>query len=409
MRPVLVARDWERESKVFCETALDRSPSGIIGDIFAEVLQVACSYSDPEPCVRYLLMMELASELLLVPNLLQDVCQVLVVIKTVLGTEHVPQVIAELLVGVLSELLPKLSGLQEHEMPMLLDVIPALEHAGNRHPSLFAAAATLVGGIKQLNSTRPNLKEPISPEFDVEEALERVLKDLSDPLLPVRAHALVGLRKLVLSRDAATLDKFERVLQLFSAQMTSDDSYLYLGAIQGLAALGDVAASRTIPMLLKDFHNSKLATETRLKVGEALVTIAQRCGEMLPVYAPLLMDGFLRGIQDANPDVRASSLANVGACCEILSWSVHAYIHEVIFAVLSVLGSNEKDQMVRRAAILVFALIVHGLGVSKLLALAKGPLLRDMINRLEILANGDSDDLIKLQASQTLEELSNNH
>lgn len=133
--------------------------------------------------------------------------------------------------------------------------------------------------------------------------------------------------------------------------------------------------------------------------------IAQRCGQMLPVYAPVLMDGFLRGIQDASADIRASALANVGACCEILGWSVQAFIHEVIFAVLSVLGSLERDLIVRRAAILVFVLLVRGLGASRLAQVAKGPLLVRMRDRLEILTT-DQDDVVRQQAAQALEELS---
>jgi hypothetical protein len=398
-------RDWERESRVLCGTALERAPPGVIGDLFAEVLEVVCTRTSGEPSIGHLLMLELASELMLVPNLLQDVCQVLVVVKSVLGTEHVPEEIAALLIGVLVELIPKFSGLQSHELPLLLDVVPALQHAGSLHHSLFAQASHVIDGINQLKAASLIRKQPPPKDTD-DESFDFVLKDLADPMLPVRAHALVGLRKLVLARDANTLDKFDRVLELFSGQMASNDSYLYLGAIQGLAALGDVAAGRTIPILVKDYHNPKLPLETRLKVGEALVTIAQRCGELLPVHAPLLMDCFLRGIQDASADLRASSLANIGACCEILSWSIHAYIHEVLFAVLSVLSSSEKDILVRRAAILVFVLIVRGLGAVKLNQLAKGPLLIQMIERLRFLAQSDADDIVMAQATQALEELS---
>jgi hypothetical protein len=404
MRREVNERNWKRECRVFCSVVLDRAPAGVVGDIFAEVLQVVCTFSSSKPSMRYLLMLDMASELLLVPNLLQDVCQVLVVVKSVLGTDHVPESITFLVLSLLAELLPKLTVLKEHEMPLLVDLLPALEHAGHLHASLFDQCVATIEAIKQLSRASVKAQEGPVREGDIEEDFDRIVRDLADPLLPVRAHALIGLRELVLARDGATIAKFDRVLDLFAGQMGSEDSYLYLGAIQGLAALGDVAAARTIPFLLKDFHNPKLAVETRLKVGEALVTIAQRCGEMLPVYAPVLMDGFLRGIQDSNADVRVSSLANVGACCEILGWSIQAYIHEVILAVLSVLMS-EKDLIVRRAGILVFALLIRGLGTERFLKLTRGQT-SQMITRLNILADGDQDEVVKLQARQALEELS---
>ncbi len=351
MKTAEAPRSWERECSMFCRAALKRAPAKLIGDLFAEAMQFVSSFAERRPTPRYLMMLQLASELVEVANLLSDVYQVLLVLKLLLGDVHVREEIAQVCMSLLQEMLPKLKGLKKHEETLLLDLVPLLQQIGNGDEALFPQCAELVEKIKSVCAAMELPQEPVSL---LEEDFDRILADLADPLLPVRAHALIGLRKLVLARDATTMAQFERVVAIFKSQMQSEDSYLYLGAVQGLIALGDVAAAETIPLLVKDFHNAKLSTETRLKIGEATVSIAQRCGEMLPVHAPVLMDCFLRGVQDGggSADVRASSLANIGTMCEILNWALHPYVHEIIHAVLSVL-QLERDELVRRAAVLV--------------------------------------------------------
>ena len=402
-------RDWERECSVLCSTVLKAASANLLGDLFAEAVQYVCHFSgEGRPSTRYLLMLELSSELLEVPNLLKDVCQVLLVLKSLLATDAIEESMAQLCLGLLEEMLPKLSGLKKHEESLLSDLIPMLQNVGHRIKALFLPCATLIDRIKEIAAKAKDEIAVPPPSDDGEEKnaddFEKVLKDVTDPLLPVRAHALISLRKLVLAKDKVTLANFHRVLEIFSQQMQNSDSYVYLGAIQGLAALGDVAAAQTIPLLVKDFHNPKLATETRLKVGEATVTIAQRSGEMLPVHAPLLMDCFLRGAKDAaNADIRASSLANIGAMCEILNWSLYAFLREIVHAVMSILAA-EKDEMVRRAAMVVFALLIRGLGQSKLRSMAPD-LIEPISDRLKLIIRDDGDDLMRHHASEALQEL----
>ena len=50
-------------------------------------------------------------------------------------------------------------------------------------------------------------------------ALDAVLVELQDPIVPVRAHAVMELRKLVLARDEATLANVPMLLGLFAEQL----------------------------------------------------------------------------------------------------------------------------------------------------------------------------------------------
>jgi Required for nuclear transport of RNA pol II C-terminus 1 len=75
------------------------------------------------------------------------------------------------------------------------------------------------------------------------------------------------------------------------------DRYVFQTSINGLAALGDIYpdgvltltryillllrhSTYIIPKLAKQFNNVKLREDTRLKLGEALLQVAARCGEV---------------------------------------------------------------------------------------------------------------------------------
>ncbi len=54
--------------------------------------------------------------------------------------------------------------------------------------------------------------------------------------------------------DATTLKNTASVMLILSTFLEDGDSYLYLTAIQGLAALADVLPEQTIPQLAKEFE-----------------------------------------------------------------------------------------------------------------------------------------------------------
>lgn len=119
------------------------------------------------------------------------------------------------------------------------------------------------------------------------EGLSEILKCLSDPLLPVRGHGLIALRRLVLSKHPDAQANFQRILTIFQTQLSDEDTYIYLSAIDGLTALGDVYPKEIIPILTSQFLQGHQTVEVRLKISESLLKIAQRCGETLPLHGKL--------------------------------------------------------------------------------------------------------------------------
>lgn len=99
------------------------------------------------------------------------------------------------------------------------------------------------------------------------------MEDLSDSLLPVRAHGLIALRKLLLAKDPTTLKSYNQILSIFFEQIADEDTYIYLGAINGLSALVDIFPQQILPFLCKEYNNVMLSETTRGKIGESLLQI----------------------------------------------------------------------------------------------------------------------------------------
>jgi hypothetical protein len=442
-------RLWELECSVTCE-ALVHCGGSLFGDVFAEALSQAygahspqqhpggfvvcvCIYIPPTPYrfwfpARTAMMMHLAAELLEHPDkLLEDAIQVFVVLRTLLESCRDEELLLALL-SIVSAVLSSGAKLQQHQQVidfstafflqnsyllyvsqvLVTDLVPALEALQTESAELHAQAAALRAQILdpaahwRLASAVGGSDATADGDIDSHRAFTTALQDLSDPLLPVRAHGLVALRKLVLSKDRVTMANIPRVLEVLKAQLRHEDSYIFLGAVQALSALGDVCTQQTVPVLCADFLDPLLPDDVRLKIGECCVLVAQRSGQMLPVIAPRFFDCFLRGVRDASPAIRASSLSNIGCMCETLRWALHPYIHEVVFAVRCVL-QTELDVLVRRAAVVVFSLVIRGMG-DEVAALVRGEL-SEMVSVLSVLEAGDSDDLVRIHARDASAEL----
>ncbi len=410
------SRDWEHECATLCR-ALTRAPRGVIGDLFAEALTGACvTATNARDEARRMCMLRLSMELLesLPDRLLDDAVQVLVVLKALLATCADDELLAMILAVLSAVLQSKKAKFERHHEPLVTDLVPLLEGIHTTAPQLLAQSAALRAAIRdpnaawraRLSSQRSNNNNDDSDDDDIggvdrAEAFASALRDMGDPLLPVRAHGLIAMRKLILAKDSVALANLPQLMGALRQALRNDESYVFLGAVQALAALGDVCPHDALPVLVADYHDPSLGEDARLKIGEAAVLIAQRCGETLPVFAPQLMDCFLRGIRDPVAAVRASSLSNIGFMCEILHWALHPYICELVLAVKSVLQS-EHDILVRRAAVVVLALVICGLGAD-VFALVRGQI-GDVVRALAALEH-DSDDLVRIHAREALAEL----
>ncbi|OON19260.1 HEAT repeat protein, partial [Opisthorchis viverrini] len=207
-------------------------------------------------------------------------------------------------------------------------------------------------------SSAVNGEEPLDPE------LEEAFEQLKDPLVPVRGHALISLSRLLESRHKCTIGKEERIFQVLFHHLSDEDSYVYLNAIRGLAALGHSLTDRTLTALLDRFrqlcipvsgkepsqqtsHNSRV--EFILKLGEAIMRILRDLGYMAPKYRTQVLHCMTVGSRDTEPLVRAASLSNVTELCRLLRHAMGPIVYE-IFYLIELHLTQDHSPSVRQAA-----------------------------------------------------------
>uniref|UniRef100_A0A3P8Q867 Transport and golgi organization 6 homolog (Drosophila) n=1 Tax=Astatotilapia calliptera TaxID=8154 RepID=A0A3P8Q867_ASTCA len=236
------------------------------------------------------------------------------------------------------------------------------------------------------------------------------LIEACDPDVPTRAYALRVLTQMVQHRKPEAIQAQEKILTLFLESLEHVDSFVYLSAIQGLAALADSYPDKILERLLKDFQhgpsllssNKERSVETRLKVGEVLMRTSRAMGELAPHLGRPLVGIFLRESRDPDQSIRASSLSNLGEICQRLDYSLGSLAQEISSCLTSLI-KTEKEAEVRRAAVHVIASLLRGLGDKSTQVLSD--VLLDLYRALKWVVNSDLDEVSVLHAHLALEEL----
>lgn len=183
--------------------------------------------------------------------------------------------------------------------PVLNDIFELLGPLVNSGPSAVRAVArearmVMTARLAMGDDTsrqRPRDEETEDPRV----IYQKALKLLQDPILPVRAHGLLLLRQLVSpdSSESARLDPalVPAIQEIFLQSIQDDDSYIFLNAVQGLAALVDnfdrSILKRLVQLYTKHLDGLEAGNmtqhdvDTRIRLGEALSLVIRRCGEAL--------------------------------------------------------------------------------------------------------------------------------
>ncbi|XP_011314137.1 transport and Golgi organization protein 6 homolog [Fopius arisanus] len=251
--------------------------------------------------------------------------------------------------------------------------------------------------------------EDLSVDDKKETAFDEALKDLADPLLPVRAHGLITLTKLIETSSSTVTGKSDLLVYLFQQNLKDEDSFIYLAAINGLCALALKFPQKVIEILIHEFtdmtrdtDSAAVAPENRAKLGEILVKTTRLLGEMAPAYKNVLINGFLTAIRDSDPMVRASSLSCLGELCTVLGFALGNAVIEVLYCIGCIIETDKFPEC-RRAAVLVVTLLIRGLGKDVLINV--GSQLLPVYRALKHLRDNDSDSVLRLHAQLALEEL----
>ncbi|XP_029379716.1 transport and Golgi organization protein 6 homolog [Echeneis naucrates] len=265
-----------------------------------------------------------------------------------------------------------------------------------------SAAEIFTHGKKRSSST--SVPHPSSESFS------DWLRQACDPDVPTRAFALRVLTQMVQINSPQAIQAQDKVIMLFLENLEHEDSFIYLSAIQGLAALADSYPERILERLLKDFqHGPSLSKsskehsfETRLKLGEVLMRASRSMGELVPHLGYPMVAAFLQGTKDPDQSVRASCLSNLGELCQRLDYALGPFAEELSTCLVALI-KTEKEAEVRRAAVNVIALLLRGLSTKTTQVLSD--VLLDLYRALKWVVRSDPDDVAVLHAQLALEEL----
>jgi Required for nuclear transport of RNA pol II C-terminus 1 len=170
-----------------------------------------------------------------------------------------------------------------------------------RKPALEARLIITARGASSA-TPRPKEEKLRPPDHEI---YQDALKLLQDPILPVRAHGLLMLRQLVVPTDRNNgvehiLDQslVPAILDIFMQSVQDDDSFVFLNAVQGLAAmvhrLGRDILYRLVDIYTRGAEDPSFGVQQndldkRLRIGEALEQVIRRCGDALSIYGALFV------------------------------------------------------------------------------------------------------------------------
>ncbi|XP_017778135.1 PREDICTED: transport and Golgi organization protein 6 [Nicrophorus vespilloides] len=244
----------------------------------------------------------------------------------------------------------------------------------------------------------------------VSTAAEKAILDVCDQHIPVRAHGLLTLTKLILAEDHSAVERKDFILTLFQQSVGHSDSYVYLMAINGLAAMGKMYPKDVLESLTDDYldpsrRNEDNRNANRLKVGETLVRLTRNLDEKVLPYKSMLLNTFLAAVKDDDFLIRASSLSNLGEVCRILAYKLGPILPNILKCVHDVLTDDPAIEA-RRASVTVLRQLFEGLERDTLVVLQDH--IAEIYQTLKHLYNNNEDEVMKLQAQLALEQLNDN-
>lgn len=251
-------------------------------------------------------------------------------------------------------------------------------------------------------------ENPEDGQVMISSEVDKAITDVCDPLLPVRAHGLMELTKLVEDRHPDVLKRKQYVFHVFQQNLKNEDSFIYLSAIGGLAAMGELCPDSILPLIAEEYADYTIQRafedeiELRLKLGEVLLRVTKALGDRAYKHKALLLNTFLKTTKDDDHLIRASSLSNVAEVCRVLGEKMGPIITEVLSCVQHVIETDAAPEP-RRAAISVIRQML--VGTDKLML----QMLRDQMpviyRTLQFVYKNDADEVARLQAQLALEQL----
>ncbi|TFK75938.1 hypothetical protein BDN72DRAFT_891803 [Pluteus cervinus] len=355
----------------------------------------------------------------------------------------------ETTINLLLSVLEANDDLSARTEPVLNDIFSFLDTISRTGPAEIQSLAreariVMTARLASTSAPRRTRKEDSS-----EETYQRALKLLQDPILPVRAHGLMLLKGLVTPNTDKNSHPVDRalipaILSIFLQSIQDDESYIFLNAVQGLAAMVDGFGQEVLVSLVKEYAQdteglgatsfTQHDVDVKLRIGEALGSTIRRCGSALSIYVDLIVPTLFQISRSSGlpTTIRTSSLSLLADCENASSLALLPYIQDLVNAMVDLLqvesvaskqthSKTEKPTMdteptfaeskfppLRRAAIRFLSLVVKD--TTQALyddfcdpSILPQPMVERAKTTLGYLTYADDDQMIRVMAREALE------
>ncbi|KAJ3318318.1 transmembrane and coiled-coil domains-containing protein 7 [Boothiomyces sp. JEL0866] len=221
-----------------------------------------------------------------------------------------------------------------------------------------------------------SFSKTVKQESKSEEIFREALKELGDELLPIRAHGMNQIRYLVLQKDPVSIQHLDSIISIFIDFLQDTDSFIYLNAIKGCSALADVYPEKTLNKLTAIYKDTHYTDDVRSRMGESILQIIQRSGEIYPKYADLISPSVMVVLRHESNFMKASAIILCSHIAKQCPRSLLPFISQLFDYILGTM-QFEKDLDLKKG-ILVLAtnlirnlnnLLVHRVGIDPVLKL----------------------------------------
>ncbi|KAF7332143.1 RTP1-C1 domain-containing protein [Mycena kentingensis (nom. inval.)] len=359
--------------------------------------------------------------------------------------ENVVGVDDEMMETAINLLLAILEGNQEltaQTAPELNDIFTLLQPialSGSASLQPLAREARMV--ITARLASTSGSKRPTREADVAQETYQKALKLLQDPILPVRAHGLLLLRQLVSAKSASGTSSTTSsalapaILSIFLQSLQDDDSYIFLNAVQGLAAMVDLQGKDVLRGLVLEYTqgldglgSGNISTrdmDVRTRIGEALSSVIRRCGDALPGYVDLIVPPLFNTVRNTQIPItlRTSALSLLGECENTCALALIPYTVDLAEAMVDLLQietntsgptesedvnptlKNSKQPPFRRAALHFLGLLIRETGCNPTRPIFSGSVLKRIKTTLGYIAVTDADAIVRVMAREVGENL----
>lgn len=232
-------------------------------------------------------------------------------------------------------------------------------------------------------------------EYDI------AMNDLNNKLVPVRVHALVHLKQMIMTNDQYVISKIPQLYDIVESSLADQEPYVFLASINLMAEMSIRRTKEILPRLIELYSKIGLDVQQRINVGEVLVRLTKQMNKTTPYYAQEIMNTLFNGTTDHEELVRMSSLSSIGEICRYLGDSLGKYIVDILSCIERVINTDVIQVKCAAVDLLRSALM----GLDKLTVESIQIELKSIYSLLKRLKYKTLDDKLCLQVDLALEEL----